>query len=109
MTRETPIANGENRDPQGRAYARDLRGRFRLGTRGGPGSPRNAQMARLRAVVLDVVTVHEMFDLSRRLLAQAKAGDVNAARLVLEYALGKPRKSPRAPGGSAEGVPPSEI
>lgn len=63
-------------------------------------------MARLRAVVLDVVTVGEMFDLSRRLLAQAKAGDVNAARLVLEYALGKPRKSPRAPEGSAEGVPP---
>lgn len=109
MTHEPPIANGRNRDSQGRTYARDLRGRFRIGTRGGPGSPRNAQVARLRAVVLEVVTVGEMFDLSRRLLAQAKAGDVNAARLVLEFALGKPRKSPRAPGGSGRRGTPSRI
>ena len=109
MIYQTPIANGENRDGLGRVYRRDLKGRFMYGTRGGPGSPRNKQMARLRAVVLDVVDVDEVFNLARMLLNRAKRDDVAAARLVFEDALGKPRKSPRRSGCGDEGVPPSDF
>lgn len=77
-----PSPNGPN--------GRDSSGRFTAGNPGGPGNPFAPAVARLRAAMLQSVTVKDVRDLGRSLLERAKAGDVPAARLLLAYLLGPP-------------------
>ena len=70
---------------------RDTRGRFIAGNPGGPGNPLAARVGRLRAALLEAVTPEDIQSVVRRLVEEAREGDVAAARLVLERVLGHPQ------------------
>ncbi len=72
------------------ANGRDGKGRFAPGNPGGPGNPYTRQTALLRQVVLDELNEVEIRIIVQRLKAVALAGDVQAIKLVLGYAVGKP-------------------
>jgi hypothetical protein len=69
---------------------RDANGRFAKGNPGGPGNPYTRQTALLRQVVLDELNEVEIRIIVQRLKARAVGGDVQAIKLVLAYAVGKP-------------------
>ncbi len=77
-----PSTNGAN--------GRDGRGRFAKGNAGGPGNPFARQMAALRRELCQTVTAEDVKAVALRLIEQAKAGDVAAARLLFAYAIGRP-------------------
>lgn len=81
MIDDAPSPNGPNRD-------RDDRGRFLPGNRGGPGNPHGGRVARLRSALLGAVSEADVHEVIAALVERAKAGDVQAARLVLERVLG---------------------
>ncbi len=72
---------------------RDAKGRFAEGNPGGPGNPYTRQTALLRQVVLDELNEVEIRIIVQRLKAVALAGDVQAIKLVLAYAIGKPENA----------------
>lgn len=69
---------------------RDSLGRFGPGNRAAVGRSAG-EAARLRAIVRQAVTDADLVGLLAAMVEQARAGDVTAARLVLEYAIGRPR------------------
>ena len=111
MNHPTPNGPDGTDDPRPprRVYGRDTRGRFVVGNPGGPGNPYASRVSVLRSALIHTVNTYEVPKIARALVERAKAGDVAAARLVLGYALGKPGKSPRGPGLTGEGVPPSDF
>jgi len=69
---------------------RDSRGRFSPGNLIGPGRPsRERERENLKSFA-SVVTPEELAKITQAIAAKAKRGDVPAARLLLEYAVGKP-------------------
>src|SRR5262245_60288100 len=58
------------------------------------GNPRARQMALLREAALECLTPDDMRALMTRMIERGKEGNVAAARLVLQYTLGKPTGSP---------------
>jgi hypothetical protein len=74
--------SSEGRDP--------ATGRFAKGWRGGPGNPFGRQVAAYRRAFLDAVGEDGIKQLAAKLHARALAGDVDAAKVVLSYTLGKP-------------------
>jgi hypothetical protein len=72
---------------------RDTRGRFAKGNRGGPGNPFARQVAKLRQVLLNSVTVGDMTAIANKLIALAKDGNVQAIKLLFSYTLGKPAEA----------------
>ena len=72
---------------------RDGRGRFAPGWKGGPGNPYAAQVARLRAEMLNAVTPDDMRAIVSRLVELAKGGDVRAIKEVLDRTLGRPQET----------------
>jgi hypothetical protein len=84
-TEPSPSANGGN--------GRDQHGRFAKGNPGGPGNPFARRTAQLRRVLSMAVTEEDIAAVAKRLLEQAKAGDVAAARLLLSYAIGQPTET----------------
>jgi hypothetical protein len=75
--------------PEGTSQ-RDPRGRFVQGNKGGPGNPFARRMAQFRKVVLDAVTDEDIEAAARKLIEQARAGDLAAIRILFSYAIGKP-------------------
>lgn len=76
----TPIEpSGDGRDPKGR---------FAAGNPGGKGNPYARQVAALRAALLGAVKPEDLAAIVTKLAARAKAGDVQAAKLLLERLLG---------------------
>ena len=75
----TPFADG-----------RDKRGRFAKGNAGGPGNPHAAQVARLRAALLNAITEDDIRALVERLLELARDGELRAIKEVLDRTLGRP-------------------
>jgi hypothetical protein len=73
---------------------RDERGRFSKGNHGGPGNPFARQVAGLRRALIESVTQEDIQEVARRLVALAKEGNVQAAKLLLSYAIGKPQPAP---------------
>jgi hypothetical protein len=69
---------------------RDAHGRFAKGNAGGPGNPFARQVAGLRRALIAAVTEEDMHALARTLLAYALEGNMTAAKLLLQYVLGKP-------------------
>jgi hypothetical protein len=65
-------------------------GRFLPGNKLGRGNPHYRRLALARSAFLDVVGPEQVRELARALLARALAGDVNAAKVVLAYAVGRP-------------------
>jgi len=72
---------------------RDANGRFAEGNPGGPGNPYTRQTALLRQAVLDELNEVELRIIVQRLKALAVGGDLQAIKLVLAYAVGKPENA----------------
>jgi hypothetical protein len=72
------------------ANGRDARGRFAKGNAGGPGNPFARRMARMRSVLCATVSEEDIEKVTRKLIEQAKGGDIAAARILLAYAVGQP-------------------
>lgn len=81
MTRLREAKTADGRDPQGR---------FLPGCKGGPGRTPSASVHEHRAALVEAVSPQDIADIVGMLVAQAKAGDLTAARIVLERVLGKP-------------------
>jgi len=71
---------------------RNSNGQFAKGNPGGPGNPYARRVAKLRSAMLNAVE-SEMVHIVQSLIDSAKKGDVQAAKLVLAYSLGKPVES----------------
>ena len=69
---------------------RDSSGRFTKGNPGGLGNPHAKRVARLRAALLEAVTEEDIRAIVAKLVEQARAGDLYAAREVLLRTLGRP-------------------
>jgi hypothetical protein len=76
--------------PTDAASPRTANGRFAPGNSGGPGNPFGRQVAELRKVILQAVSSDRLRILVDALIDRAIEGDNVAAKLVLQYALGKP-------------------
>jgi hypothetical protein len=76
------------------ANGRDTSGRFVKGHAGGPGNPFYRQQAEFRRAVLELFTPEDVMSLLRVMLALGRNGDVAAAKVFLEYVVGKPHKAP---------------
>ena len=76
-----------NRSPNGR-NGRDAKGKFAKGNPGGPGNPHSKRVGKLRSALLRAIGPSDVADVARKLLNLAKAGDVPAARVLLERLLG---------------------
>jgi hypothetical protein len=80
-TAESPKTNPEGRESNGQ---------FAKGNVGGPGNPYARQVAQMRLRALDGVSGDDVEAILAKMVELAKAGDVPAARLVLQYTLGRP-------------------
>jgi hypothetical protein len=65
-------------------------GRFAKGWKGGPGNPFGRQVAAYRRAFLEAVGEDGIRQIAAKLHALALAGDVDAAKVVLSYTVGKP-------------------
>ena len=77
-----PTANGAN--------GRDEGGRFAKGNPGGPGNPHAKRAQELRKAFYAAVSDEDLAEVVKALVREAKLGDVQAAREVLDRCLGKP-------------------
>jgi len=84
-TQTQPSANGVN------GHGED--GRFAKGNPGGPGNPFARQVAALRRALLEAVSPNDLRGIISKMVDLAKDGHVAAAKIVLEYTLGKPAKA----------------
>ena len=84
-----PDAHSSQADP-----GRDSQGRFTKGNPGGPGNPFYRKQAEFRRAVLALFTPEDVASLLRVMLALGRNGDVAAAKVFLEYVVGKPHKAP---------------
>lgn len=69
---------------------RDARGRFTKENGGGPGRPRLDEEQQYLKALRKALPDKEIAAIVEMLLGKAKKGDVRAAQLLLEYAIGKP-------------------
>jgi hypothetical protein len=77
-------------------------GRFVAGNKCGQGNPHYRRLAANRSAFLEAVGPEQVKALAVRLLAQALAGNVDAARLVLAYAVGRPQPAADPDGADAD-------
>ena len=73
---------------------RDDTGRFTAGNRGGPGNPFARQVAALRQALIASVTAEDIQAVAASMLELAKRGNVQAAKVLLLYTIGKPQPAP---------------
>lgn len=73
---------------------RDAQGRFAKGHPGGPGNPFGRHVAALRAALLEEITDDDIQAVVRKLIEMSKTGNLQAAKLLLSYAIGKPTPAP---------------
>jgi len=69
---------------------RDTQGRFTLGNISGRGRPRREREKEFLAAFDRALPAHELSEIVAAILIKAKEGSIPAARLLLEYAIGKP-------------------
>jgi hypothetical protein len=72
------------------ADGRTAGGKFGYGNTYGKGNPFSRKLGAMRSAFLNAVSEADVAAVARSLLKKAQAGDVEAARLYLSYALGKP-------------------
>jgi hypothetical protein len=97
-----PSTNGKapDRPPSASALdgaapgGRDRLGKFCRGNKLSKGNASNRRMAALRAALFADLDEGKMQALGQRLYERALAGDLEAVKLVLLYACGRPRESP---------------
>lgn len=73
---------------------RDTAGRFMPGNPGGPGNPYARQVAAVRLAMLEAVPPERMMRIVDKMAALAEAGNVQAAKLVFTFVVGKPQPAP---------------
>jgi hypothetical protein len=73
---------------------RDAKGRFVMGNAGGPGNPFARQVAALRQALINAITPEDIQAVARALIQRAAEGNVQAAKLLFSYAIGKPQPAP---------------
>lgn len=64
-------------------------GKFAKGNRLGKGNPHAAKVAKLRTALIKAVDADDLTAIIKKLVERAKAGDVIAAREILDRCLGK--------------------
>jgi len=69
---------------------RNARGQFTTGNHAAQGNPLARRIGQLRSALVGAVTVEDMVAIARKLVEQARGGDVLAMRLLLERTIGKP-------------------
>jgi hypothetical protein len=92
-------------------------GKFAKGNSGGPGNPFARQVASFRQALYEAVTREMLKDLATRLWGMALGGNVAAARLLLQYLVGKPQDPPNPDRlehdewqtYQSEAVPPADV
>lgn len=90
---EKPSANGDN--------GRDAQGRFTEGNPGGPGNPHAGQLAKLRSALLNAVSAEDVEAIVQEILKRAKEGSLSAAKMILDYTVGRPRPAAELPDKSS--------
>ena len=95
-----PSSDHHNPDMPGRGESgappeagRDAKGRFTKNNPGGPGNPFARQVAALRQEFLKAASKEDMAEIARVMIAKAKEGDAAAAKIVLQYTLGRPAEA----------------
>ena len=78
---------------------RDHRGKFAPGNPGGPGNPHVRKVAKLRRAMFKAVTPKDVADVLAMLVAQAKAGDLVAAGMLLDRVFGRAPVALSGPDG----------
>ena len=73
---------------------RDPRGRFTKGNPGGPGNPFYRRQAAFRRTVQAAFTPEDAVSVLNKMRDLALEGDVAAAKVFLEYVIGKPTEAP---------------
>lgn len=74
---------------------RDSNGLFARGNKGGPGgSYLIAQYNKLRTALMRSVSTGDIQEIMQCVIKQAKSGDINACKLVLDYTVGKAQPPP---------------
>ena len=63
-------------------------GRYLPGNGGGPGNPLGKQVQQIRSALLNAITPEDIKAIVARLIQKAKGGDIAAAKVVFERALG---------------------
>ncbi|MDD5728621.1 MAG: hypothetical protein PHV59_08665 [Victivallales bacterium] len=81
--KKTPSTNGDN-------GGRDSAGRFTKGNPGGKGNPYAKQVAQLRAAMMKAVTKKDIQDIVKKLVTEAKTGNIRAIDLLLTRIFGTP-------------------
>ncbi|MEY4673991.1 MAG: hypothetical protein RL148_1775, partial [Planctomycetota bacterium] len=81
------------------------RGRFSKFNQFGQGNPLAKRAQALRTAAMQAVTEDDLRQVVAVLITFAKAGDVQAARLLLERTLGKPRDGDEPDLGPVDGNP----
>lgn len=69
---------------------RNEHGRFIKGNRAGKGRPIGSRVDALRRALIEAVTADDIREIISAVITQAKNGDLNAAKLVLNQVLGNP-------------------
>jgi len=69
---------------------RDSTGRFTTGNAGGPGNPYARRVGALRSALLDAVSDEDIRRTIEAIVAQARDGDIVAARILFDRILGPP-------------------
>jgi hypothetical protein len=85
-TPETGIV-GADAATQGGSSGRDGRGRFAAGNRFAIGNPPAARVGRLRSAPIESITIKDMAEVVATIVERAKAGDMAAAKLLLDRVL----------------------
>src|SRR5205807_6334921 len=66
---------------------RDANGRFAKGNRGGPGNPFARRLAAMRRTLLSVVSEDDLENAARKVIEQARQGDLVAIKLLFTYVI----------------------
>jgi hypothetical protein len=90
---QAPQAGNPAAAPASPPGERDAGGRFLPGNKGGPGNPFARRVGSLRKAFSEAVDAGKLQRLAEALYAQAAAGDVAAAALLLKYVLGRPAEA----------------
>lgn len=84
MTMSDPSINGDN------GRGRNVRGQFGPGNTFGKGNPFNKQACELRVALIKAVKPSDIRAIVKKLIEQAREGDIHSAREVLNRTLGRP-------------------
>jgi len=89
-TKQQTKVTASKTDVNPHTSSRGPQGRFAQGNTGGPGNPFAKAVGQLRSALLAAVSKADIEAIVASLVKEAKAGNVAAAREVLDRCLGKP-------------------